>query len=118
MKDIIKSIKNILPIKKEPNIKDLFNNMSSMLEQAENDFGGNVFPKEKLLSSEQVHYKILKLKAGADFEKIKTNYQKLKQKYNPELYKNDEIKYQKALEANTKIDIAYNYFKNKFQLNN
>ena len=117
MKNIIKSLKKILPIKKEPTTKELFDNMDYLLEKAEKDFGGNIFPKEKLLSTEQVHYKTLKLEEGSDFEKIRSNYAKLKTKYNPEKYKNDEIKYQKAVETNTRIDVAFDYFKNKFKIN-
>ena len=119
MKKLLKSLQKILPIKKEQvTTKDLFDNMHKLLDEAEADFGGNVFPKEKLLSSEQVHYRTLRLKEGSDFEKIRENYSKLKKKYNPENYKKDEAKYQKAIEANMRIELAFNYFKNKYKISN
>lgn len=115
MKNIIKSIKKILPIKKETTAKELFDRMDSLLDEAEKDFGGNFFPKEELLTTEQVHYKALDLNEGSDFEQIKESYIKLKKIYNPQKYKNNEIEYQNAIEANTRIELAFNYFKNKFE---
>lgn len=114
MKDIIKSFKNLINTKKEPTTAELFKKMDDVLEQAEQDIGGNFFPKEDTLTTEQVHYLALNLKEGDNFDKIKASYAELKKKYNPELCKDDEERYQKILELSTKLDIAYAYFKKKF----
>lgn len=118
MKNIIKSLKKILPYKKEPTAKELFDRMDKLLNEAEEDFGGNVFPKENDLSTEDVHLKALGVTKDTSFEVIKENYAKLKMKYNPEKYVDDEIKRQKAIEADNRIDIAYDYFKKKFKIDN
>ena len=60
-----------------------------------------------------MHYQALKLKAGAPFEKIKEQYAKLKNKYNPELFKDNETKYEKAKELDARVEFAYCYFKQK-----
>lgn len=116
MKNIFDKFKNLFDGTKEASIKDLYDKMDTVLNQAEQDVGGNFFPEEKTLSPEEVHYHTLKLKKGADFDLISRNYAKLKEKYNPELYKSDEKKYKKALELVSRVEMAYNYFKNKFEI--
>lgn len=116
MKNILDKVKGIFNNKKEVSVKELYDNMDEILSQAEQDVGGNFFPEEKLLSVDEVHYRALRLKSGADFELIQKNYARLKEKYNPELYKNDENKYNKAVELDTKLEVAYKYFKNKFKI--
>lgn len=116
MKNIFDKFMNLFNGTKEVSIKDLYDKMDSVLDEAEQEVGGDFFPKEKTLSVEEVHYQTLKLKNGADFESISKNYAKLKEKYNPELYKSDEKKYKKALELVSRVEMAYNYFKNKFEI--
>lgn len=116
MKDLIKSLKNIMNNKKEPSTSDLFKKMDSILEQAEQDVGGNFFPKETTLTTEQVHCLTLNLKNSDSFDQIKENYLELKKKYLPDIYKEDENKYKEILDINTRLDIAYAYFKRKFNV--
>lgn len=115
MKNILDKVKSIFN-NKDVSVKELYDNMENVLSQAEQDIGGKFFPEETPLSVEDVHYRALHLKNGADFELIKKNYARLKEKYNPELYKNDENKYNKAVELDTKLEVAYKYFKNKFKI--
>lgn len=116
MKNIFDKLKNVFGSKKELSTKELYAQMDEILNQAEADIGGNFFPKEKLLSTEDVHYKSLRLEPGAGFDLIQEKYHKLKEKYNPELYKFDEEKYEKALELEARIEMAYLFFKNKFKI--
>ncbi len=116
MKNIFDKFKNLFEGTKEVSIKDLYEKMDTVLNQAEQDVGGNFFPEEKTLSPEEVHYQVIRLKAGADFDLVRKNYARLKEKYNPELYKSDEKKYKKALELDARLEMAYNYFKNKFEI--
>ena len=114
MKNIINDIKNIVKGKKEISTKDAFALMNKELEEAEKAYGKQIFPEDKVLSPEEVHYQALKLKAGTPFEKIKEQYAKLKNKYNPELFKDNETKYEKAKELDARVEFAYCYFKQKF----
>lgn len=116
MKNIFDKFKNLFEGTKEVSIKELYEKMDTVLNQAEQDVGGNFFPEEKTLSPEEVHYQVLRLKAGADFDLVRKKYAGLKEKYNPELYKSDEKKYKKALELDARLEMAYNYFKNKFKI--
>lgn len=102
--------------KKEPSTAELFKKMDAVLTQAEQDVGGNFFPEENVLTTEQVHYMILNLQEGDDFSKIQKSYAELKHKYLPDKYKDDENKYNEILEMATKLDIAYAYFKKKFDI--
>lgn len=91
--------------------------MDDILEQAEQDVGGNFFPKDSTLTTEQVHYLTLNLKEGADFEHIKERYLELKKNYPlSNEYDGEEEQYKEILEINTKLDIAYTYFKKKFSI--
>ena len=117
MKDIIKSLKSLIRTPKEPSTSELFKKMDDILEQAEQDVGGNFFPKDSTLTTEQVHYLTLNLKEGADFEHIKNRYLELKKKYPlSNEYDGKEEQYKEILEINTKLDIAYTYFKKKFSI--
>ncbi len=117
MKDIIKSLKSLILTQKEPSTSELFKKMDDILEQAEQDVGGNFFPKDATLTTEQVHYLTLNLKEGADFEHIKEKYLELKNKYPlSNEYEGKEEQYKEILEINTKLDIAYTYFKKKFSI--
>lgn len=114
MKNILNDLKNMLTGEKEISTKDAFALMNKEIEEAEKSFGKNIFPKDEVLSPEEVHYKALKLKAGAPFEKIQEQYAKLKNKYNPEAFKDNEEKYEKAKELDARVEFAYSYFKQKF----
>lgn len=116
MKNIINDLKNIIKGNKEISTKEAFELMNKELEEAEKAYGKDIFPKEKLLSPEEVHYNTLELKNGAPFEKIQEHYAKLKKKYNPELFKDDETKYNKAKELDARIEFAFCYFKQKFEI--
>ena len=115
MKNILDKFKNLFE-KNEPSTKDLYSKMDALLMQAEEDVGGNFFPKEKTLSTEDVHYRAMHLKSGVGFDVIQQKYAKLKQKYNPDLYKSNEEKYKKAVELNARLEMAYSFFKNKFKI--
>lgn len=114
MKNIINDIKNMVTGKKEISTKDAFELMNKELEDAEKAYGKKIFPEENTLTPEEVHYRALKLKAGAPFEKIQEQYAKLKNKYNPELFKDNEKKYEKAKELDARAEFAFQYFKQKF----
>lgn len=116
MKDLLKSLKSLINTKKEPSTAELFKKMDDVLKQAENDVGGNFFPEENNLTTEQVHYLTLNLEYGSDFSKIKERYSELKKKILPDNYKEDEKKYKEIQEMNTKLEIAYTYFKKKFDI--
>lgn len=116
MKNIINDIKNMVTGKKEFSTKEAFALMNKELEEAEKAYGKNIFPEDNVLSPEDVHYQALKLKAGAPFEKIQAQYAKLKNKYNPELFKNNETKFKKAKELDARVEFAYSYFKQKFEI--
>ena len=65
-------------------------------------------------SLEAEYYANLELAYGASFSEIKTAYRKLLKKYHPDRFYNDEKKLQLAQEVVTKLNLAYNYFENKF----
>lgn len=113
MNDLINKIKNLVG-KKQPSLSDLYNYMEEELKNAEEAIGGDFFPKEKVLSPEQVHYLNLKLSKNANFDDVKNNYQKLKEKYNLEKFEVGSDKYKKAIELNARIDFSFSYFKQKF----
>ena len=117
MNRFIDKLKNFINGKNELSTVDLYNQMEKTLQQAEDDIGGNFFPKdENLLTTEQIHYSALGLNEGADFSAIKDSYKKLKEQYYPEKYRDNNENYQKFLELDTRIEIAYKYFKNKFNI--
>ena len=114
MKNILNDIKSMIKGEKEISTKDAFALMNKELEEAEKAYGKEIFPNEKVLSPEEVHYRALKLKSGAPFEKIQERYAKLKKKYNPDLYKDNETKFEKSKELDARVEFAYSYFKQKF----
>lgn len=117
MKNILNDIKNIIKgDNKEISTKDAFALMNKELEEAEKAYGKDIFPKENNLSAEEVHYRALNLKDGAPFEKIQEHYAKLKKKYNPELFESNKEKYEKAKELDARVEIAFQYFKQKFDI--
>lgn len=63
---------------------------------------------------EKEYYANLELPYGASFSEIKTAYRKLLKKYHPDKFYNDEKKLQLAQEVVIKLNLAYNYFENKF----
>lgn len=63
---------------------------------------------------EEEYYANLELPYGASFDEIKTSYRKLLKKYHPDRFYNDEKKLQLAQEVVIKLNLAYNYFENKF----
>ena len=116
MKNIFDKFKKVFGAKKELSTQELYAQMDSVLNQAESDVGGEFFPKEELLSTDEVHYKSLELENGSGFDLIQEKYQELKAKYNPELHKSNEDEYEKALELDARLEMAYLYFKNKFNI--
>ena len=118
MKNIFGKIKQVFDGKKELSTKELYAQMDSLLQQVEEDVGGNFFPQEKTLSTDEVHYLALRLKSGANFEMIQKKYSELKKKYNPAHFEKDEVKYKKALELDARVEMAYSYFKSKYDIKN
>ncbi|TAF35221.1 MAG: hypothetical protein EAZ57_01350 [Cytophagales bacterium] len=65
-------------------------------------------------AEERKHYAALGLMYGADFEKIKAAYKGLMKQYHPDKFQNQPDKLKQAQEQTQRINIAYTYFKNKF----
>ena len=108
MTNFFNGIKNLInKNKKEVSLKDAFETMSKEIEKATNSYDKNFFPEEEVLSPEEIHYSVLNLPAGSNFEIIQKKYTELKSKYNPE----------ENQEELSRLEYAYKYFKQKFDIN-
>ena len=64
---------------------------------------------------EAQYYANLELPYGSGFEEIKKSYKMLLKKYHPDKFHNDKKKYKVAQELVTKLNMAYNYFEEKYK---
>lgn len=77
--------------------------------------GSGSSKKEKSVSKEEQYFKNLELKPTKDFMVIKKQYRKLMKKYHPDRYNNDEEMRKTAEKITSKLNEAYDYFKNKYE---
>lgn len=73
--------------------------------------GGASNPSEE--AEEKKHYETLEVSPSASFEEIKTAYKTAMKKYHPDKF-SDPDKKQYAENISRKINVAYDYFKKKF----
>ena len=65
-------------------------------------------------SLEQEYYANLELPYGAGFDEIKSAYKRLLKKYHPDKFYGNPQKLEIAQEVVKKLNIAYNYFEQKY----
>ena len=65
-------------------------------------------------SLEQEYYANLELPYGAGFDEIKASYKRLLKKYHPDKFYGNEKKLAIAQEVVKKLNLAYNYFEEKY----
>ena len=75
-------------------------------------FTGN---RDKLLQLSTKKGDVFELPYGASFDEIKKSYRKLLKKYHPDKFHNDEKKYKIAQDLVDKLNMAYNYFEEKYK---
>ncbi len=63
---------------------------------------------------EKEYYANLELSFGAGFDEIKSSYKKLLKKYHPDKFYGNEKKLALAQEVVKKLNMAYNYFEEKY----
>jgi len=110
-KRAFKIIKSNLNSSKDSKVKFEEPNFENHFEEKHEDIS---LHKPKINPIEQEYYANLELPYGANFSEIKIAYKKLLKKYHPDKFYNDEKKLQLAQEVVTKLNLAYNYFENKF----
>lgn len=70
--------------------------------------------EDPVTQKEKEYFANLEVSYGADFEEIKASYKRLLKKYHPDKFYGDEKKLQTAQEVVKKLNIAYNYFEEKY----
>lgn len=65
--------------------------------------------------AEKIHYEALGLPLGTGFPLIKSKYKKLVKKHHPDRHQSDPDRHKIALERTRKLNMAYNYFKDKYE---
>lgn len=120
LKDLLKTavdkIKSTVE-KEDIPLKDAFAEMDRELEEAEAAYGKPLFPDDGDRISIDEHYlKILGFKSeeNVGFEDIKSHYDTLINKFNPENFVGDEKKKASAQKRVDMIKQAYQYFENKY----
>jgi DnaJ-domain-containing protein 1 len=73
----------------------------------------NDVKKNAASNEEKKHYEVLDLKEGAAFEEIKAAYKTAMKKYHPDKF-SDATQKKHAESLSAKINVAYDYFKKKF----
>lgn len=126
IRDTMKDIKEILKgavdkikaaVEKEDiPLKDAYAQMDADLEEAEKAYGKPLFPQDDEQIPLDEHYlKILGFKdKDFTFDDIKTRYEELLNKFNPENFADDEAKQIKAAKKINLINQAYQYFEHKY----
>ncbi len=122
---LFKRIKNI--IRSNINSKQSFYNNDSYSDTNFENFSGNfedsdideqikssLKPESSADSLEREYYANLELPYGADFNEIKTSYKRLLKKYHPDKFYGNQQKLEIAQEVVKKLNIAYNYFEQKY----
>lgn len=115
LKTAVDKIKSTVE-KEDIPLKDAFAQMDRELEEAEAAYGKPLFPDDGERISLDEHYlKVLGFKSDEDinFEDIKSHYETLMNKFNPENFANDEKKKASAEKRIGMIKQAYQYFENK-----
>ena len=119
LKDLLKTavdkIKSTVE-KEDIPLKDAFEEMDRELEEAEAAYGKPLFPDDGEKISIDEHYlKILGFKSeeNVGFEDIKSHYEALMHKFNPENFADDEKKKSVAEKRVDMIKKAYQYFEDK-----
>jgi len=64
---------------------------------------------------EKTHYQALGLAIGTDFVQIKSKYKQLVKKFHPDRHQANPKNYKIAMERTRTLNMAYNYFKDKFE---
>ena len=122
---LFKRIKNI--IRSNINLKQSFYNNDCYSDTNFENFSGNfedsdideqikssLKPESSVDSLEREYYANLELPYGADFNEIKTSYKRLLKKYHPDKFYGNQQKLEIAQEVVKKLNIAYNYFEQKY----
>lgn len=122
---LFKRIKNI--IRSNINSKQSFYNNDCYSDTNFENFSGNfedsdideqikssLKPESSADSLEREYYANLELPYGADFNEIKTSYKRLLKKYHPDKFYGNQQKLEIAQEVVKKLNIAYNYFEQKY----
>ena len=122
---LFKRIKNI--IRSNINLKQSFYNNDCYSDTNFENFSGNfedsdideqikssLKPESSADSLEREYYANLELPYGADFNEIKTSYKRLLKKYHPDKFYGNQQKLEIAQEVVKKLNIAYNYFEQKY----
>ena len=120
LKDLLKTavdkIKSTVE-KEDIPLKDAFDEMDRELEAAEAAYGKPLFPDDGERISIDEHYlKILGFKSeeNVGIEDIKSHYEVLIKKFNPENFADDEKKKASAERHIDMLKQAYQYFEDKF----
>lgn len=77
-------------------------------------FENTVHKKKNENSIEHEYYANLELPYGAGFDEIKSSYKRLLKKYHPDKFYGNEKKLAIAQEVVKKLNVAYNYFEEKY----
>ncbi len=122
---LFKRIKNI--IRSNINSKQSFYNNDSYSDTNFENFSRNfedsdlnekikhtLDPESSANALEREYYANLELPYGADFNEIKTSYKRLLKKYHPDKFYGNQQKLEIAQEVVKKLNIAYNYFEQKY----
>lgn len=115
LKTAVDKIKSTVE-KEDIPLKDAFEEMDRELEEAEAAYGKPLFPNDGEKISIDEHYlKILGFKSEENicFEDIKSHYEALMHKFNPENFADDEKKKSVAEKRVDMIKKAYQYFEDK-----
>lgn len=71
-------------------------------------------PEDPAVQKEREYYANLEVAYGANFDDIKASYKRLLKKYHPDKFYGDEKKLQIAQDVVKKLNVAYNYFEEKY----
>ncbi len=101
-------------LKKEYEAKGAYKNQDYTEQQRtyQNAYTGET---EGTQDKEKAYYKALEVPEGADFATIKKAYRKMMKVYHPDLYVNDQEKFEMAKEVSQQLNEAYVYFRNKYE---
>lgn len=113
LKDAVEKIKSTVE-KEDIPLKDAYAQMDAELEEAEKAYGKPLFPQDDEKKLPDEHYlKILGFETAPEsFDIIKSHYEKLVAKFNPDNF-DDEDKKMNAVKKLDMINQAYEYFEYK-----
>ena len=94
-------------------------NQKTKKENSEKEFYSRKGDKKNKISDvniqKSIHlYKIFNLNYGCTIEELKDSYRKLLKKYHPDKFYGDAKKLQIAQDVVKKLNVAYNYFEEKY----